>query len=46
MTHAKRGPLNLAIEPKATLFDEHTSASNSEMIKEVLDAMIELARIG
>ncbi len=34
----------LAMEPKIMLFDEPTSALDPEMIKEVLDAMIELAR--
>jgi general L-amino acid transport system ATP-binding protein len=32
--------------PKVMLFDEPTSALDPEMIKEVLDAMIELAREG
>jgi general L-amino acid transport system ATP-binding protein len=36
----------LAMEPKIMLFDEPTSALDPEMIKEVLDAMIELARSG
>jgi len=33
----------LAMKPKAMLFDEPTSALDPEMIKEVLDVMIELA---
>lgn len=36
----------LAMEPKIMLFDEPTSALDPEMIKEVLDAMIDLARSG
>jgi general L-amino acid transport system ATP-binding protein len=36
----------LAMEPKVMLFDEPTSALDPEMIKEVLDAMIELAKMG
>ncbi len=36
----------LAMEPKIMLFDEPTSALDPEMIKEVLDAMIELAKTG
>ena len=36
----------LAMEPKIILFDEPTSALDPEMIKEVLDAMIDLARSG
>jgi ABC-type polar amino acid transport system ATPase subunit len=36
----------LAMEPKAMLFDEPTSALDPEMIKEVLDVMLELARDG
>jgi general L-amino acid transport system ATP-binding protein len=36
----------LAMEPKIMLFDEPTSALDPEMIKEVLDAMKELARSG
>ena len=36
----------LAMRPKAMLFDEPTSALDPEMIKEVLDVMIELAREG
>jgi general L-amino acid transport system ATP-binding protein len=33
----------LAMEPKIMLFDEPTSALDPEMIKEVLDVMLELA---
>lgn len=36
----------LAMEPKIMLFDEPTSALDPEMIKEVLDVMINLARAG
>jgi general L-amino acid transport system ATP-binding protein len=36
----------LAMQPKVMLFDEPTSALDPEMIKEVLDVMIELARTG
>jgi glutamate transport system ATP-binding protein len=36
----------LAMEPKVMLFDEPTSALDPEMIKEVLDVMIELASEG
>ena len=36
----------LAMRPKLMLFDEPTSALDPEMIKEVLDVMIELAREG
>ncbi len=36
----------LAMEPKIMLFDEPTSALDPEMIKEVLDVMIELAQEG
>jgi ABC-type polar amino acid transport system ATPase subunit len=36
----------LAMEPKIMLFDEPTSALDPEMIKEVLDAMTQLARSG
>ena len=36
----------LAMQPKIMLFDEPTSALDPEMIKEVLDAMSELARSG
>jgi general L-amino acid transport system ATP-binding protein len=36
----------LAMQPKVMLFDEPTSALDPEMIKEVLDAMVELAQTG
>ena len=36
----------LAMDPKIMLFDEPTSALDPEMIKEVLDVMVELARTG
>ena len=36
----------LAMEPKIMLFDEPTSALDPEMIKEVLDVMGELAKVG
>jgi len=36
----------LAMEPKVMLFDEPTSALDPEMIKEVLDTMIDLAERG
>jgi general L-amino acid transport system ATP-binding protein len=36
----------LAMRPKIMLFDEPTSALDPEMIKEVLDVMVELAREG
>ena len=36
----------LAMDPKIMLFDEPTSALDPEMIKEVLDVMMELARSG
>jgi len=36
----------LALQPKIMLFDEPTSALDPEMIKEVLDVMIELAQSG
>ncbi|MCU0521274.1 MAG: amino acid ABC transporter ATP-binding protein [Anaerolineae bacterium] len=36
----------LAMEPKIMLFDEPTSALDPEMIKEVLDVMLDLAREG
>jgi glutamate transport system ATP-binding protein len=36
----------LAMEPKVMLFDEPTSALDPEMIKEVLDVMVELAKGG
>ena len=34
------------MQPKIMLFDEPTSALDPEMVKEVLDSMIELAREG
>lgn len=37
---------SLAMKPKAMLFDEPTSALDPEMIKEVLDVMLELANDG
>jgi general L-amino acid transport system ATP-binding protein len=37
---------SLAMRPKVMMFDEPTSALDPEMIKEVLDAMIELATGG
>ncbi len=37
---------SLAMEPKVMLFDEPTSALDPEMIKEVLDVMIDLAEAG
>ena len=37
---------SLCMEPKIMLFDEPTSALDPEMIKEVLDTMIELAESG
>ncbi len=37
---------SLAMQPKVMLFDEPTSALDPEMIKEVLDAMQELAESG
>lgn len=37
---------SLCMQPKVMLFDEPTSALDPEMVKEVLDAMIELAREG
>ncbi|MGE0735968.1 MAG: amino acid ABC transporter ATP-binding protein [Alphaproteobacteria bacterium] len=37
---------SLCMNPKIMLFDEPTSALDPEMIKEVLDVMIELARSG
>ena len=37
---------SLAMSPKVMLFDEPTSALDPEMVKEVLDTMIELAREG
>jgi general L-amino acid transport system ATP-binding protein len=36
----------LCMKPQAMLFDEPTSALDPEMIKEVLDVMVELARSG
>ena len=36
----------LAMDPKVMLFDEPTSALDPEMIKEVLDAMVDLAQRG
>jgi glutamate transport system ATP-binding protein len=36
----------LAMEPKVMLFDEPTSALDPEMIKEVLDVMVDLAKRG
>jgi general L-amino acid transport system ATP-binding protein len=36
----------LAMQPKIMLFDEPTSALDPEMIKEVLDVMVELAESG
>jgi len=36
----------LSMEPKIMLFDEPTSALDPEMIKEVLDAMVALAKAG
>jgi glutamate transport system ATP-binding protein len=36
----------LAMDPKVMLFDEPTSALDPEMIKEVLDVMVDLARRG
>jgi general L-amino acid transport system ATP-binding protein len=37
---------SLAMQPKVMMFDEPTSALDPEMIKEVLDVMIELAKSG
>jgi len=37
---------SLAMQPKVMLFDEVTSALDPEMIKEVLDVMVELAKGG
>ena len=37
---------SLCMEPKVMLFDEPTSALDPEMIKEVLDAMVNLAKQG
>ena len=36
----------LAMEPKVILFDEPTSALDPEMVNEVLDVMVALARQG
>ncbi len=36
----------LAMQPKVMLFDEPTSALDPEMIAEVLDVMVELAKDG
>ncbi|GAA3547936.1 arginine ABC transporter ATP-binding protein [Aeromicrobium flavum] len=36
----------LAMDPKVMLFDEPTSALDPEMIKEVLDTMVDLAKFG
>ncbi|MFC2025795.1 amino acid ABC transporter ATP-binding protein [Chloroflexota bacterium] len=36
----------LAMQPKIMLFDEPTSALDPEMIKEVLDVMVEMAKTG
>jgi general L-amino acid transport system ATP-binding protein len=36
----------LCMSPKIMLFDEPTSALDPEMIKEVLDVMVELAKVG
>jgi polar amino acid transport system ATP-binding protein len=36
----------LAMEPKVMLFDEPTSALDPEMVKEVLDVMLDLAKDG
>ncbi|MEQ5777092.1 amino acid ABC transporter ATP-binding protein [Thalassospira sp. NFXS8] len=37
---------SLAMEPKIMLFDEPTSALDPEMVKEVLDVMVNLAKTG
>jgi ABC-type polar amino acid transport system ATPase subunit len=37
---------SLAMNPKIMLFDEPTSALDPEMIKEVLDVMLDLAKAG
>jgi general L-amino acid transport system ATP-binding protein len=37
---------SLCMEPKVMLFDEPTSALDPEMVKEVLDAMVQFARDG
>ena len=39
-------PARLAMDPIAMLFDEPTSALDPEMIKEVLDVMVALAKDG
>ena len=39
-------PARCAMQPKVMLFDEPTSALDPEMIKEVLDVMIDLAQSG
>ena len=39
-----RSPARSRCKPKVMLFDEPTSALDPEMIKEVLDVMVELAR--
>jgi general L-amino acid transport system ATP-binding protein len=36
----------LCMQPKIMLFDEPTSALDAEMIKEVLDIMTDLAKVG
>jgi general L-amino acid transport system ATP-binding protein len=36
----------LAMTPRIMLFDEPTSALDPEMVKEVLDVMVELAEVG
>lgn len=36
----------LAMDPVAMLFDERTSALDPEMVQEVLDVMVDLAREG
>ena len=36
----------LCMEPKIMLFDEPTSALDPEMIKEVIDSMVDLAKAG
>ena len=43
---AWRSPARLCMKPKIMLFDEPTSALDPEMVKEVLDVMIELAHEG
>ena len=46
--HQQRAAIarSLAMHPKAMMFDEPTSALDPEMINEVLDVMVELARGG